>query len=306
MNFNNINKITEYIYTMLTYDKKNKKAYLFYYDFCWYTINFYDNIVLATNKNGIKCNYCNYIRYTNSGPCVNSDCYNRSFDDFEFKYYYKKNGKHKISKYNKLYDNKKNIYEYYKCNYKKNNNVLLYKKDIELDFTNDLSKILNATYNNYKKIVQDEFPKINIGQNKNVQEMVLTNKIEINDKDCVNINNNKDKSIYGKYEKENITPKVDNTLNIHDVSEIKNRKKIKSSILKISKKRIIRKKLYNKYFKIIKCKNSCYNPFSYIINIKLPIIQKNDMLNNINIVHNVNNSLNDKKVNTAILPLNLQ
>lgn len=66
----------------------------------YYTINFYDEKVIADNIEGIICHYCNTVRYTNSGPCLYPDCYNRSFEDTEFKIYYHKHGKHKESIYN--------------------------------------------------------------------------------------------------------------------------------------------------------------------------------------------------------------
>jgi hypothetical protein len=68
----------------------------------YYTINFYEKKVIADNINGIKCIYCNTIRYTNSGPCTYPNCYNRSFDNYEFIKYYNIHGKHKISIYNKM------------------------------------------------------------------------------------------------------------------------------------------------------------------------------------------------------------
>lgn len=78
------------------------KDNLFKDDNKYYTINFYDQKVIADNINGVICNYCKTIRYTNSGPCIYSDCYNRSFDDYEFRKYYNIHKKHKISIYNKL------------------------------------------------------------------------------------------------------------------------------------------------------------------------------------------------------------
>lgn len=66
----------------------------------YYTINFYDEKVAADCVEGILCNYCSSIRYTQSGPCINANCYNRTFDDIEFVIYYKKHKKHKKSIYN--------------------------------------------------------------------------------------------------------------------------------------------------------------------------------------------------------------
>lgn len=73
----------------------------------YYTINFYDEKVIADNIEGIVCYYCNSVRYTNSGPCLNPNCFNRSFDDIEFKIYYSKHGKHKESIYNPFLNSKK-------------------------------------------------------------------------------------------------------------------------------------------------------------------------------------------------------
>lgn len=88
---------------------KNKvikiKENLFKEDNIYYTYNFYDIKVIADNINGIECIYCNTKRYTESGPCTYQDCFNRSFDDYVFKKYYKIHNKHKISIYNKLIKN---------------------------------------------------------------------------------------------------------------------------------------------------------------------------------------------------------
>jgi hypothetical protein len=73
----------------------------------YYTINFYDEKVIADNIDGIECFYCGSVRYTNSGPCLYPDCYNRKFEDTEFKIYYEKNKKHKQSIYNPFLNNKK-------------------------------------------------------------------------------------------------------------------------------------------------------------------------------------------------------
>lgn len=59
----------------------------------YYTINFYDQKVVADNIEGIKCYYCKSMRYTNSGPCLNPNCHNRSFDDTKFKKYFNINKK---------------------------------------------------------------------------------------------------------------------------------------------------------------------------------------------------------------------
>jgi hypothetical protein len=48
--------------------KKNNKLY---------TINIYNKEIIADAPNGIKCYYCNTIRYTQSGPCVNYNCKNK-------------------------------------------------------------------------------------------------------------------------------------------------------------------------------------------------------------------------------------
>lgn len=133
---------------MITYNIKKKKGYLFYYNLNFYTINFYDEIVLATNIQGITCNYCNYTRYTDSGPCINPNCYNRKFDDSVFINYFNKNKKHKISNYNKIYE-KNNIYEYYLQKIKKSNNIFVYKYTSPIDFTPDLYNELNK-YNPIK------------------------------------------------------------------------------------------------------------------------------------------------------------
>lgn len=66
----------------------------------YYTINFYDEKVIADNLHGVECYFCGTLRYTNSGPCLYPDCYNRSFEDTEFRIYYDKHGKHKKSIYN--------------------------------------------------------------------------------------------------------------------------------------------------------------------------------------------------------------
>ena len=88
----------------LTINNENEKIKenLFKNNNIYYTINFYDQKVIADTIDGIICNYCNYIRYTTSGPCVYADCYNRSFYDDEFRKYYRIHGKHKVSIYNKL------------------------------------------------------------------------------------------------------------------------------------------------------------------------------------------------------------
>lgn len=66
----------------------------------YYTINFYEEKVIASCVEGIECNFCGSLRYTNSGPCLYPDCYNRSFGDTEFRIYYDIHGKHKKSIYN--------------------------------------------------------------------------------------------------------------------------------------------------------------------------------------------------------------
>ena len=84
-------------------DMKNKnQAIIIKENNMYYTINFYDKKVIADCIEGIICNYCNSIRYTSSGPCINPNCYNRSFDNIEFEIYYKIHKKHKESIYNTI------------------------------------------------------------------------------------------------------------------------------------------------------------------------------------------------------------
>ena len=71
----------------------------------YYTIDFYDEKVVADCIEGILCNYCSSIRYTNSGPCINANCHNRTFDNIEFVIYYKKHKKHKKSIHNPFLNN---------------------------------------------------------------------------------------------------------------------------------------------------------------------------------------------------------
>lgn len=71
----------------------------------YYTIDFYDEKVAADCVEGILCNYCSSIRYTQSGPCINANCHNRTFDNIEFVIYYKKHKKHKKSIHNPFLNN---------------------------------------------------------------------------------------------------------------------------------------------------------------------------------------------------------
>lgn len=88
------------------YENKNiTNGILLKEDNIYYTINFYEEKVIADSVEGVICSYCNSIRYTSSGPCINSNCYNRSFDDLEFKIYYDKHKKHKKSIYNHFLNN---------------------------------------------------------------------------------------------------------------------------------------------------------------------------------------------------------
>lgn len=84
---------------------ENASNVLFKEDNVYYTINFYDEKVIADNIEGVVCYFCNSIRYTNSGPCINPNCYNRTFSDTEFRIYYDKYGKHKESIYNPFLNN---------------------------------------------------------------------------------------------------------------------------------------------------------------------------------------------------------
>lgn len=93
------NNIFNYDYIL-----KNKKGFLFKENGIWYTYNLYEEKIKANEIKGIKCVYCNYIRY-NTNPCIFKDCKNRKFGDTEFKIYKEINGKELESKYNKNYVN---------------------------------------------------------------------------------------------------------------------------------------------------------------------------------------------------------
>jgi hypothetical protein len=80
---------------------KYKKGILFKENNIWYTYNLYEEKKIADCVDGNKCNYCGYIRYINSGPCIYADCINRSFNDNVFQTYYKINNKELVSIYNK-------------------------------------------------------------------------------------------------------------------------------------------------------------------------------------------------------------
>lgn len=80
---------------------KAKGGILFNDKGVFYTYNLYEQKVIADCIDGTTCIYCNYIRYTYSGPCIYADCENRRFGDYEFIKYYKINNKELISKYNK-------------------------------------------------------------------------------------------------------------------------------------------------------------------------------------------------------------
>jgi hypothetical protein len=84
----------------------NKKGLLFKEDNILYTYNLYEQRVIVDCIDGIQCVYCNYIRYTNSGPCIYADCENRKYGNIEFIIYQKINGKELISKYNEKLNKK--------------------------------------------------------------------------------------------------------------------------------------------------------------------------------------------------------
>lgn len=88
--------------TIFNYNEilKSKSGILFNDKGIFYTYNLYEQKVIADCIDGVKCLHCNYIRYTESGPCIYADCENRSFDDYEFIKYYKINNKELISKFN--------------------------------------------------------------------------------------------------------------------------------------------------------------------------------------------------------------